>query len=97
MELQTLRESKARPASALQESAASVEQWKRQLSPRRDENDRLRNRTGELGEQCGEINGEKSTQLKIRTGELESEPREKETELTDLRKQWNHTSAHVRV
>ncbi|GAB1292278.1 Homer protein homolog 2 [Apodemus speciosus] len=43
----------------------------------------------ELEEQCGEINREKekNTQLKRRIEELESEVREKETELKDLRKQ----------
>ncbi|CAI9157700.1 unnamed protein product [Rangifer tarandus platyrhynchus] len=89
IELQTLRESNARLTSALQESAASVEQWKRQFSLCRDENDRLRNKVDELEEQCSEINREKekNTQLKRRIEELESELREKETELTDLRKQ----------
>ena len=46
MELQTLRESNARLTAALQESAASVEQWKRQFSLCREENDRLRNKVG---------------------------------------------------
>lgn len=50
MELQTLRESNARLTTALQESAASVEQWKRQFSICRDENDRLRSKVG-LGSQ----------------------------------------------
>ncbi|XP_033258830.1 homer protein homolog 2 isoform X3 [Orcinus orca] len=44
IELQTLRESNARLTTALQDSSASVEQWKRQFSLCHDENDRLRNK-----------------------------------------------------
>lgn len=51
IELQTLRESNARLTTALQESAASVEQWKRQFSICRDENDRLRSKVGFSREQ----------------------------------------------
>lgn len=46
IELQTLRESNARLSTALQESAASAEQWKRQFSVCRDENDQLRSKVG---------------------------------------------------
>lgn len=49
IELQTLRESNARLTTALQESAASVEQWRRQCCICRDENDRLRNKVGTGG------------------------------------------------
>jgi hypothetical protein len=49
IELQALRESNARLTSALQESTASVEQWKRQFSICRDENDRLRSKVGHGG------------------------------------------------
>lgn len=51
VELQTLRESNARLTTALQESAASVEQWKRQFSICRDENDRLRSKVGVSSQQ----------------------------------------------
>ncbi|KAF6273174.1 homer scaffold protein 2 [Rhinolophus ferrumequinum] len=89
IELQTLRESNARLTTALQESAASVEQWRRQCCICRDENDRLRNKIDKLEEQSSVINREKEKnfQLKRRIEELESELREKETELKDLRKQ----------
>lgn len=46
IELQTLRESNARLTTALQESAASVEQWKKQFFICRDENDQLRHKVG---------------------------------------------------
>lgn len=57
MELQTLRESNARLTTALQESAASVEQWKRQFSICRDENDRLRSKVGCRAAQQGGLQG----------------------------------------
>lgn len=41
-ELQSLRESNARLSTALQESAASIEHWKKQFSACKEENDQLR-------------------------------------------------------
>lgn len=46
-ELQTLRESNARLTTALQESAASIEHWKKQFSACKEENDQLRGKVAE--------------------------------------------------
>lgn len=46
-ELQTLRESNARLTTALQESAASIEHWKKQFSACKEENDQLRSKVAE--------------------------------------------------
>lgn len=46
-ELQSLRESNARLSTALQESAASIEHWKKQFSACKEENDQLRGKVAE--------------------------------------------------
>lgn len=46
-ELQTLRESNARLTTALQESAASIEHWKKQFSACKEENDQLRSKVAQ--------------------------------------------------
>ncbi|XP_029142202.1 homer protein homolog 2 [Protobothrops mucrosquamatus] len=88
-ELQTLRESNARLTTALQESAASIEHWKKQFSLCKDENDQLQSKIEELEEQCNEIDKERdrNAQLSRRLQELETELQDKELELEDLRKQ----------
>lgn len=48
-ELQSLRESNARLSTALQESAASIEHWKKQFSACKEENDQLRGKVAEHG------------------------------------------------
>ncbi|EHB02504.1 Homer protein-like protein 2 [Heterocephalus glaber] len=89
LELQTLRDSNAQLSTALQDSAASVEQWKKQVCACRQESEHLRRQIEELEKQRREGGWEQegATQLKRRVEELESELREKETEVKDLRKQ----------
>ena len=48
MELATLKNNNARLTSALQESTANVEEWKRQLQAYKDENQRVKSRIVEL-------------------------------------------------
>ena len=48
MELTTLKNNNARLTSALQESTANVEEWKRQLNSYKEENSRLKMRLIEL-------------------------------------------------
>ncbi|XP_044059859.1 homer protein homolog 2 isoform X2 [Siniperca chuatsi] len=88
-ELQTLRENNARLVDALQESSANVESWKKQLSACKEESDMLREKIVELEAQCNEADQEKqkNAQLTVRVQELETELRDKEQELENLRKQ----------
>lgn len=61
MELATLKNNNVRLTSALQESTANVEEWKRQLQSYKEENQRMKTKYIELEAAKGKLITSKST------------------------------------
>lgn len=89
MELATLKNNNARLTSALQESTANVEEWKRQLQAYKDENQRVKSKIVELeagrgppvtAEGGNELKREVAT-LRLKIDSLETELRAKDDEI----------------
>ncbi len=92
MELATLKNNNARLTSALQESTANVEEWKRQLQAYKDENQRVKSKIVELeagrgppitGEGGNDLKREVAT-LRLKIDSLETELRAKDDEIRRL-------------
>merc|ERR1712141_86303 len=90
VELTTLKNNNARLTSALQESTANVEEWKRQLNSYKEENSRLK--VGLIEIEAGRGNCDVNAvselkNLKSRLEELESDLRDSNEEIQNLKDQ----------
>lgn len=100
MELATLKNNNARLTSALQESTANVEEWKRQLQAYKDENQRVKSKIVELeagrgppitGEGGNDLKREVAT-LRLKIDSLETELRAKDDEIRRLSNEMREMS-----
>lgn len=103
MELATLKNNNARLTSALQESTANVEEWKRQLQAYKDENQRVKSKIVELeagrgppitGEGGNDLKREVAT-LRLKIDSLETELRAKDDEIRRLSNEMREMSMSV--
>lgn len=103
MELATLKNNNARLTSALQESTANVEEWKRQLQAYKDENQRVKSKIVELeagrgppisGEGGSDLKREVAT-LRLKIDSLETELRAKDDEIRRLSNEMREMSLSV--
>lgn len=78
----TLKTNNARLTSALQESTANVDEWKRQLQLYKEENARVKAKYAEL--ETGKIAEGNSEALRLRVEALESELRTRNEEIKAL-------------
>lgn len=82
VELTALKTSNARLTSALQESTANVDEWKRQLQSYKEENARIKAKYADL--EAGKIAEGNSEALRLRVEALESELRTRNEEIKAL-------------
>lgn len=82
VELTTLKTNNARLTSALQESTANVDEWKRQLQLYKEDNARIKAKYADL--EAGKIAEGNSEALRLRVEALESELRTKNEEIKAL-------------
>ena len=82
MELATLKTNNARLTSALQESTANVDEWKRQLQLYKEENSRVKAKYADL--ECGKMPEGNNEALKLRIEALENELRTRNDEVKAL-------------
>lgn len=82
VELTTLKTNNARLTSALQESTANVDEWKRQLQLYKEENARVKAKYADL--EAGKIAEGNSEALRLRVEALESELRTRNEEIKAL-------------
>lgn len=78
IELNTLKTNNARLTSALQESTANVDEWKRQLQLYKEENARVKAKYADL--ELGKIGEGNSEALRLRVEALENELRTRNDE-----------------
>lgn len=82
VELTTLKTNNARLTSALQESTANVDEWKRQLQLYKEENAKIKLKYADL--EAGKIAEGNSEALRLRVEALESELRTRNEEIKAL-------------
>lgn len=82
VELTTLKTNNARLTSALQESTANVDEWKRQLQLYKEENAKIKLKYADL--EAGKIAEGNSEALRLRVEALESELRTRNDEIKAL-------------
>lgn len=82
VELNNLKSNNARLTSALQESTANVDEWKRQLQLYKDENAKIKARYADL--EAGKIAEGNSEALRLRVEALESELRTRNEDIKTL-------------
>lgn len=82
VELTTLKTNNARLTSALQESTANVDEWKRQLQLYKEENAKIKLKYADL--ETGKIAEGNSEALRLRVEALESELRTRNDEIKAL-------------
>jgi len=96
VELTTLKNNNARLTSALQESTSNVDEWKRQLNSYKEENSRLKVGLIELEAGRGNCDFNAVSELrslKARLEELESDLRDRDEEIQNLKSEGNQQKA----